>query len=328
MTAILAAWGIAGNFRSDFLTPEQQARWVMRLLFPRWYWLVIGFLVITIIAILEGAYRTHAKKVKELNSSQQSEITEKDNAHKAEIERKEKEHQLDQEILHENHVKLELSLMNLREVEVEGLEKNFKLVLDANMEEMKRQQERHDTQVSKLVNKIREQSEQLGELTRHKLTFEVDTNEQSAVTISHFTQLNGFEESYGWRIRPQLKMRFINHDVHPVTVLGMKMSLVRHDEGGAENVISLNIFHLSVMQAINMNEIEFKTLLVNGADVTPHYWFWFFLNVSDEQVKDIDSSYCLRVTMEATRQPPYSVDLYADWKESRKASTPFFTPRK
>lgn len=172
MTIFLASWGFIGNFRDDFLPPEQQAKWVMRLLFPRWHWLVIGFLIITIIAILEGAYRTHARKVKELDTSHQAEITEKDKAQKSEMEQKEKEHELDRNALIEGHVKIQTSLINLRETEVEGLKKNFRLMREGQLKIEEENRERNAALIANLQGKLTEQANRIYELRRPKLTVE------------------------------------------------------------------------------------------------------------------------------------------------------------
>lgn len=75
VTVILAIWGILSNFRDDFLSPELQAKWVIPVLFPRWYWPVIVFLVVTIIAILEGAYRAHVKAIAQQDTLHATEIS-------------------------------------------------------------------------------------------------------------------------------------------------------------------------------------------------------------------------------------------------------------
>jgi len=68
MSALLFLWGVFGNIRSDFISAADQEKWKLPSLFPQvsWYWLVIIFLILTLIALFEGAYKTHRKKVEEI----------------------------------------------------------------------------------------------------------------------------------------------------------------------------------------------------------------------------------------------------------------------
>jgi hypothetical protein len=67
MTGILMfVWGLVGNIRSEFISQAAQDSWRLPTLFPQvsWYWLVIAFLVLTLVAVLEGAYRQWNKEHK------------------------------------------------------------------------------------------------------------------------------------------------------------------------------------------------------------------------------------------------------------------------
>jgi hypothetical protein len=68
MSALFFLWGIFGNIRSDFISTANQEKLKLPALFPQisWHWLLIIFLILTLIALFEGAYRAHRKKVNEL----------------------------------------------------------------------------------------------------------------------------------------------------------------------------------------------------------------------------------------------------------------------
>lgn len=141
---------------------------------------------------------------------------------------------------------------------------------------------------------------ELKELKQPSLVLEVDTNEQSQVMLSHFNRQRGFEYAELWRIRPDLKIRFINNNIHRVTVLVLSASLVKVDEDG-ETEIPLEAHKLKVYNHPDMSECDFNALPVDGGDITQYYWFMFQLEVSTEYMERIDSNYFLRVTMGATR---------------------------
>lgn len=131
---------------------------------------------------------------------------------------------------------------------------------------------------------------ELEEIKRYKLILEVDTNEQSQVMLAYFNRQRGFKYSELWRIRPDLKIRFINNDVHRVTVLGLSISLIRIDDG-RETEIPLDAHKLKVYRHPDMSEIDFNTLPVDGGDTTQYYWFMFHLEVLTEYAERIDSNY-------------------------------------
>lgn len=64
---VISIWGLIGNIRSEFVSPADQDRWRLPILFPQvtWYWLVIALLILLIFALLEGGYRTHRRIIKE-----------------------------------------------------------------------------------------------------------------------------------------------------------------------------------------------------------------------------------------------------------------------
>ena len=70
MSITLFLWGLFGNIRNDFISAANQDKWRLPALFPEvsWYWLVIAFLVLTLFAVLEGAYRTHRQAIADFGS--------------------------------------------------------------------------------------------------------------------------------------------------------------------------------------------------------------------------------------------------------------------
>src|SRR6266849_3380707 len=70
LSIILLVWGVFGNIRSEFIPAADQEKWRLPILFPHvpWYWLVIIFLVITLMAIFEGSFREHRKQTLSMSS--------------------------------------------------------------------------------------------------------------------------------------------------------------------------------------------------------------------------------------------------------------------
>ncbi|HEX8142202.1 MAG TPA: hypothetical protein VF553_06365 [Pyrinomonadaceae bacterium] len=321
MTTILAVWGVLGSFRDDFLTPEQQAKWVMRLLFPRWYWLVIGFLVITVIAILEGAYRTHARKVKELNASHDTNVEGIKETHKSAIEQLEKQHESDLTELNEGHRKMHLALMKIHEKEVEWRKEIFKSTVDSNAKSMKDIHNRYRAQAEEQSRKIRVQSSRILKLTKqteHKLIFEVHPKPQSQAYVQYHPSFNKY------LITANLEIHLENHDTTPRTIKRWEAWLIRKTKRGTEKKIR----EASIL-VLDKSGKETTLERVDILGITPDHWLHCALELPARYGKRLNQNCFLRVTLEATRQKPYPLDLDVDWQKAYTSGTNVYvTPRK
>lgn len=65
LSVILWFWGVLGNVRGDFIADTDQVKYKLPVLFPQieWYWLIAAFLLITVIALLEGSFRAHRRAI-------------------------------------------------------------------------------------------------------------------------------------------------------------------------------------------------------------------------------------------------------------------------
>jgi hypothetical protein len=155
---------------------------------------------------------------------------------------------------------------------------------------------------------------QLEDLKQLKLV--VNTNRQSEVRAE--------QDSDGSLITVFLKLHIENHALTPVPVRKLETSLYRQTKRGMEKEM---IGSKSILISL-MGSEELANHDVLPGRVTEPRWFQSVMGVSPRYWKLMNRTCFLRVTMEAMRQPPYSVDLAVDWEAVRRHGTTYVTPKK
>jgi hypothetical protein len=104
-------------------------------------------------------------------------------------------------------------------------------------------------------------------------------------------------------------MRFVNNDIHPILVRRISLSLVR-DAGQTETLL-LETFPAT--WKVNGENWYFKGLTVPSSSPTDDHWFDIRLDVPHDLNQYMKPGTDLRITMDASRQKPYFVDLVINW---------------
>jgi hypothetical protein len=294
---------------------------------------MIGTPILTIILIgliVRSAIRVIGKRDAEYEAN----INREKEAHKSQLEQQEKEHQSQQSKLIEGHVTSTLALRKLHETEMEGLKKHFQSVIEFEREQARKQQEHHNALVSEQSRKIREQSSRILKLTKHTLIFEVEECPQCRVSLSHeaytFDPPEGEPEEVDYyALNANVKIHFENNDTHQLMLKKrMEVSLLRKTGRGKEKIIPLQSQPtLIVMVEGGTERPKLEDLRFPPITKTQSYIFYFGMRVPTRYGKRLNHNCFIRITMEAMRQPPYSVDLDVNWEEALKGGSSM-TPRK
>jgi hypothetical protein len=155
---------------------------------------------------------------------------------------------------------------------------------------------------------------QLEDLKQLRLV--INTNRQSEVRAE--------QDNDGSLITVFLKLHVENHALTPVPVRKLETSLYRQTKRGVEKEM---LRSKSILISLSGSE-ELANHDVLPGRVTEPRWFQSVIGVSPRYWKLLNRTCFLRVTMEAMRQPQYSVDLVVDWEAVRRYGTTFVTPRK
>lgn len=309
---LYGALQLVSNLIAWTLPAEEQAKYqFIKLLTWRVWLIATPLLTLILIGLI---VRAAHKVVEKRDVEHKAEIDKVNEAHKAKIEQKEEEHKSEQSKLIEGHAKVELALMRLRETEVEGLKKNFRLIHEGQLKREEETRKRNDALIANLRHKLTDKVHQIYKLTTYKLKFEIDAPSRSFVTVTSY-----YDEQFSVMMR--LYIRFENSDVHPLTVKGVSVLLIKKDEDDTESEIPLikqDLYEVVYDEEHPLSKKEYKwdsrNLSVGGRDWTPYHTIDGHINADGDYRKILDSSCFLRVTMEAMNQPPYSLDFDVNWE--------------
>jgi hypothetical protein len=189
-------------------------------------------------------------------------------------------------------------------------------------------------QAEPLNEKIASLESQLQALNKHSLTFEIDTSSVTGVHLRRQERTYNLPKEMNplqfeiYIITGNLQIRFINHDVAVNSVISLKPSLIRKDKNGAEEeaiIVDVESF-TSIYegeQTVDLSRISFL-----GTRITPYFLLHFALVTPVESIGELNKDCFLRITMEAMRQPPYTVDLdVMTWQGATEYRAPV-KPRK
>lgn len=299
---ILWAWGLFGNIRGEFISAENQDKWRLPALFPqiRWYWLAIVFLLVTIAAILEGTYRLHRRKVNELDAEHNTDLLKlkrKSIRRRKRIQRKfmaaratlgQYAEDLTDANVAKGRSEDELLLLREKFNQIEGDRESLKFQLEA----------------------------------LKKLKLVVHTNRLSEIRMERCADELSKRESYFINIF--LRIHLENHALVNTPITKLEAYLIRETKSGREKEIWNTKTPVTAMMPVN--EVVGGDILAGR--MTEEDWFQGVLHFPIRYVERLNAACFLRVTMEAMRQPPYSVDLDVDWGVARTKGQAFLTPRK
>lgn len=154
----------------------------------------------------------------------------------------------------------------------------------------------------------------LAKLNEHKLIFEVD---QRATRV----YLKEYPNQYPLLgIVAQIKLRFENKDIHPMSMKRLDLSLHElQPEKPTKDIYTAISFRYS-MNGTEIKRDEFEGMMIQGRRLTPFYLVEATMPIDDEAVKssnDLTSLHFLRLTMDAGGyQATFSGDLFLSWKHA------------
>lgn len=174
----------------------------------------------------------------------------------------------------------------------------------------------HEAQCDALKQEIRKANE-------HNLLLEVDQgpwlNFMAKDTYSHvILVLPSQSEMLPW-IKPEIRIRFSNTDVHRTRVENVLIFLVRNAPKEPRYEIELPR-RLQTEQGV---DIDIDSIFVDARDKTVDYYLKADAVLENEWNGKFDEHSFLRIRMEAVGQRPYCVDLDVDWEQARKNEAPW-----
>jgi hypothetical protein len=181
---------------------------------------------------------------------------------------------------------------------------------------------RHQSEINALTSQLKEKERRIEKLSEHKLLLEVDTEFQSQVYVEY----RGKEGKY--LLRANIKVRFQNNDTNPVTAKKIGASLFRETEGGEKQKILNSDAVIEILEVGSTTKINLDEVRIPGKGLAGSFWLYCTLEADTKHIKPLDHTCFCRVTMDAVGQPPYSVDLDADWEGALTSKGPvMLTPR-
>jgi hypothetical protein len=150
----------------------------------------------------------------------------------------------------------------------------------------------------------------LQESIKDNLIFEIVDRLKSSVLFRSYPQ----SPNYG---TADIRIRFTNRNINKIMVTKLEVSLLRKTWSGKERAIPTVesygvVYEEASTQKINWHELDFLGTRVG----TANYQLSWIFEISKEAMEKLNKNCFLRITMEAMRQPPYSIDLDVDWKQA------------
>lgn len=203
------------------------------------------------------------------------------------------------------------------------LRERLRLAQTARQAEIETLTTRHEAHTAALQTEIASLQAGFYELSNFMLKLDVDTTQ---------TRVRADESVNGCHIFIGVRMRFDNGDRDTLTVKALSLTPnkrsdtgdVRELERGVPSIHS-NLF--SFFLDDDFGELaarrSFEQLPVEGRTVTKYYWLKADITIALLKNSDlIEGKHFLRLTMLATNQPPFIVDIDVDWRKAMFGFTP------
>jgi hypothetical protein len=275
VVVVLALYGLLqliSNLITWTLPAEDQAKYQFIKLI-NWRVLVLATPLLTII-LLGLIIRAASTILEKREAEYGAKINRTEEAHKSEIEQKDKQRRSEQSELIEGHVKAETALIKLRETEVEGLQSRIRSLNEMYAKRIEEDRQRNDNQVSELRHKLSEQANQIYELSRPKLNFEVTDPIHNRVYLRHEVTTPPPEieptKIDRYLLRADIKICFENGDTRPRTPKKLRAALFRKARSGKEKEIPLTSSSVDVFEE-GIGKIILTEMSILAGRITPNY---------------------------------------------------------
>ncbi|HYX29843.1 MAG TPA: hypothetical protein VE863_14985 [Pyrinomonadaceae bacterium] len=159
------------------------------------------------------------------------------------------------------------------------------------------------------------------QLHKRAIIFEVSTEIwESQVCLTDSGQTEDWRDADTFILEGKFHIRYINDDIEPIRVHNLRLSII-DSQAGTEFALNKHFIHASVTPPDQQENYYFIGFMVGAKEQTGWYFHTYFVEVPVECALAVDEDYYLRITMDAGKQAPYSVDLKVPWRAARKGFT-------
>ena len=160
-----------------------------------------------------------------------------------------------------------------------------------------------------------------GEIAEHKrvkVTFEVSTAIwESTILLTDSGDTEDWRDATVFVMEAKLFIRYFNDDMNPVRIHRFRLSIC-NDETGSEYAFEPGFIRPVFREPDATENHYFVGFVIPGNTLTDHYYHQFSFDVPPECALSVDRNSYLRVTLDAAKQDPYSVDLDVPWNAARR----------
>ena len=158
-------------------------------------------------------------------------------------------------------------------------------------------------------------------ISKTDLTFQLDAN-QSKLRLTYKPM-----PLAQYVLRASLAVRFANNNSqHPINMWGMGASIICKTRQKEKPIPLVSSNLTEVLEGEGKVYFSNGQTILAGRRTTVCQSFEFEIYIAPERVDALKKKCFLRLTMEAAGQPPYSADIYVDWKELQKNVALSLTP--
>lgn len=163
---------------------------------------------------------------------------------------------------------------------------------------------------SAIQKQLEDATAEIAESKKYKVLFEVDER-ASRVHL---------QERPDGRVvvLAEIRLRFENKDIYPWSMKALDMTL--HDFQAGKEIYTLITAKYS-SNGVDIKREQFEGMLIQGGRVTPFYLFEVIMMIHDDAIKaasDLKGVHHLRITMEASNQPPFKGELFLSWENAQE----------
>jgi len=156
------------------------------------------------------------------------------------------------------------------------------------------------------------------QLQRIGVTFEVSTAiRESTVLLTDPGDTEDWRDATAFCLEAKLFVRYWNDNPDPVRIHGFRFSIVNDVAGTEVELTSLLMPPVFRPPGATENHY-FLGFMLAANELTEHYYHQFSFNVPTNCALSTNRDSYLRVTMDAGKQNPYSVDLDVKWRQERE----------
>lgn len=159
-------------------------------------------------------------------------------------------------------------------------------------------------------------------LGKPDLTFDIEKTELSNIQL-----ISNAAPAIPYVIKVSLCIRISNNNnLHPVNLWDMKLAIISKTRGRERAVPLKESRLIEILEGSTRAEFSAGLTIGAGRRTKVCQAFVYVLGITSEQLNTLNRKCFLRLTMEAAGQPPYSANIYPDWRGLRQSTNLTLTP--